>query len=117
MRAPLAAGSFDSRFRVAEDTELGARLVSQGYKVLYWPTATAEHDHLNFRTDDIVRRARSYGTATLLLLQKHPSLLGDGTGPSRPPRQRLENQRPSTFCGVPAARSKPPSRPQEARGL
>lgn len=79
--AALAAGSFDTRFRVAEDTELGARLVSQGYKVLYWPTATAEHDHLNFRTDDIIRRARSYGTATLLLLQKHPSLLGDGTSP------------------------------------
>lgn len=79
--AALAAGSFDSRFRVAEDTELGARLMSLGYEVLYWPAASAMHDHLNFRTDDIVRRALSYGPATLLLLQKHPHLLGDGTSP------------------------------------
>jgi len=80
-QAVLEAGGFDCRFRVAEDTELGARLASRGYEVLYWPAARAMHDHLNFRTDDIVRRARSYGPATLLLLQKHPSLLGDGKGP------------------------------------
>jgi len=79
--AVLAAGSFDSRFRVAEDTELGIRLMAQGYEVLYWPAAGATHDHVNFRADDIVRRARSYGPATLLLLQKHPSLLGDGSSP------------------------------------
>jgi GT2 family glycosyltransferase len=79
--AVLAAGSFDRRFRVAEDTELGTRLMSQGYEVLYWPAACATHDHVNFRADDIVRRARSYGPATLLLLQKHPSLLGDGSSP------------------------------------
>ena len=80
-QAVLEAGSFDCRFRVAEDTELGARLTSQGYEVLYWPAARAMHDHLNFRTDDVVRRARSYGPATLLLLQKHPWLLGDGKSP------------------------------------
>jgi len=79
--AVLAAGSFDSRFRVAEDTELGVRLASRGYEILYWPAARAMHDHLDFRVDDIVRRARSYGPATLLLLQTHPSLLGDGSGP------------------------------------
>ena len=80
-QAVLEAGSFDCRFRVAEDTELGARLTSRGYEVLYWPAASAMHDHLNFRTDDIVRRARSYGPATLLLLQKHSWLLGDGKSP------------------------------------
>jgi len=80
-QAVLAAGSFDCRFRVAEDTELGVRLSSRGYEVLYWPAARATHDHLNFRTDDILRRARSYGPATVLLLEKHPSLLGDGTTP------------------------------------
>jgi len=80
-QAVLEAGSFDSRFRIAEDTELGARLASRGYEILYWPAARATHDHLNFQTDDIVRRARSYGPATLLLFRKHPSLLGDGKGP------------------------------------
>jgi len=80
-QAVLEAGSFDSRFRIAEDTELGARLASRGYEILYWPAARATHDHLNFQTDDIVRRARSYGPATLLLFRKHPSLLGDGNGP------------------------------------
>lgn len=79
--AALAAGSFDTRLGVAEDTELGARLVSRGYEVLYWPAALAKHDHLNFRADDIVRRARSYAPATQLLLQKHSSLLGDGSSP------------------------------------
>jgi GT2 family glycosyltransferase len=80
-QAVLAAGSFDCRFRVAEDTELGVRLSSRGYEVLYWPAARAMHDHLDFRTDDLVRRARYYGPATSLLLQEHPSLLGDGSGP------------------------------------
>ena len=80
-KAVLAAGAFDGRFRLAEDTELGIRLMSQGYEVLYWPAARATHDHLNFRADDVVRRARAYGPATLLLLQKHPALLGDGTSP------------------------------------
>jgi glycosyltransferase involved in cell wall biosynthesis len=79
--AVLAAGSFDCRFRVAEDTEFGARMSARGYEVLYWPAARAVHDHLDFRMDDLVRRAGSYGPATLLLLQKHPSLLGDGCGP------------------------------------
>ena len=80
-QAVLDAGSFDCRFRVAEDTELGARLTTRGYKVLYWPAARAIHDHLNLKTADLVRRARSYGPPTLLLLQKHPWLLADGNGP------------------------------------
>jgi len=79
--AVLAAGSFDSQFRVGEDTDLGSRLTSRGYEVLYWPAACAIHDHLNFRVDDIVRRARSYGPATLRLIKKYPKLLGDGSGP------------------------------------
>lgn len=79
--AVLAAGSFDSQFRVGEDTDLGARLTSRGYAVLYWPDARATHDHLNFRVDDIVRRARSYGPATMRLVEKYPYLLADETGP------------------------------------
>lgn len=79
--AVRAAGSFDSKFRVGEDTDLGARLTSRGYEVLYWPDACATHDHLAFRVDDIVRRARSYGPATLRLIKKYPYLLADETGP------------------------------------
>jgi glycosyltransferase involved in cell wall biosynthesis len=78
--AVLAAGSFDSQFRVAEGTEMGARMTCRGYQILYWPEAYAMHDHVNLRIDDFVRRARAYGPATLRLMQKHPSLLGDGGG-------------------------------------
>ena len=79
--AVLAAGSFDPRFRVAEDTELGVRLRATGYQVLYHPKALAVHDHLQMTSADLVRRAEIYGQTQLLLFRKHPHLLGDGTGP------------------------------------
>ena len=79
--AVLAVGSFDPRFRVAEDTELGVRLKQVGYQVLYHPQARAWHEHLSFTLADLIRRARTYGETELLLLRKHPHLLGDGTGP------------------------------------
>ena len=108
----LAAGSFDSRFRVAEDTDLGARLTARGLAVLYWPAAKATHDHLNLRIDDVVRRARSYGPATLLLAKKYPALLGDGTGPLgtldepwlRKTREFLRNSRNSVEDALAATR-------------
>jgi len=80
-QAVLSVGSFDPRFRVAEDTELGVRLRKAGYKVLYDPLALAWHDHLQFTTADLIRRARAYGEADALLLRKHPQLLGDGSKP------------------------------------
>ncbi|HXZ11065.1 MAG TPA: glycosyltransferase [Candidatus Sulfotelmatobacter sp.] len=79
--AVLAAGSFDPRFRVAEDTDLGIRLMRHGYRVLYLPEAVAFHDHLPFTIADLLRRAEAYAPAQLLLFQKHPDLLGDGAGP------------------------------------
>jgi GT2 family glycosyltransferase/glycosyltransferase involved in cell wall biosynthesis len=79
--AVLGVGSFDSRFRVAEDTELGVRLRAAGYHVLYHPKALAVHDHLEMTIGDLVRRARVYGRTQLLLFRKHPQLLGEGTGP------------------------------------
>jgi GT2 family glycosyltransferase/glycosyltransferase involved in cell wall biosynthesis len=79
--AVLRAGSFDPQFGVAEDTELGARLEEQGYRVLYRPEALAWHDHLIFTTADLLKRARNYAPANLLLFKKHPRLLGSGTGP------------------------------------
>jgi glycosyltransferase involved in cell wall biosynthesis len=78
--AILEVGSFDPRFRVAEDTELGVRLRRGGYDVIYDPLAWAWHDHLQFTTHDLVRRARVYAEAEYQLLRKHPSLLGGGKG-------------------------------------
>ena len=79
--AVLAAGSFDARFRVAEDTELGVRLRQRGYSVLYVPEAKAIHQHLAFTMGDLICRAQIYGRTQLMLLRKHPQLLGEGTGP------------------------------------
>jgi GT2 family glycosyltransferase/glycosyltransferase involved in cell wall biosynthesis len=79
--AALKAGPFDPQFRVAEDTELGVRLLQQGYRILFHPTAFAWHDHLIFTAADLLARARIYAPAELLLYKKHPRLLGSGTGP------------------------------------
>jgi hypothetical protein len=80
-QAVLEVGSFDPQFRVAEDTELGARLALRGYRIRYHPQALAWHDHLTFTTADLIKRARAYAVADLLLFKKHPRLLGSGTGP------------------------------------
>ncbi len=79
--AVLAAGNFDPRFRVAEDTELGTRLVQRGLRVVYQPVATAWHKHAGFTSRDLVQRAKAYGAANWDLFEKHPLLLGKGTGP------------------------------------
>ena len=80
-QALLDAGNFDAAFRVAEDTEIGARLAQQGYRVRYEPTAAATHEHSSFSSADLLRRAAAYGVATWNLLRKHPHLLADGCGP------------------------------------
>jgi len=78
--AVLAAGNFDPTFRVAEDTELGTRLLQRGYRVRYHPDAVAWHEHASFTTDDLIRRAQRYGVADWALFRKHPHLLGTGAG-------------------------------------
>lgn len=80
-KAILEAGNFDPEFRVAEDTELGARLMPRGYSVRSHPAALAWHEHPQFDVNDLVRRARTYGQADWQLFQKHPQLLGSGAGP------------------------------------
>lgn len=79
--AILEAGNFDPAFRVAEDTEMGTRLEQRGYRVYFHPEAVATHEHAQFTLNDLVRRAKAYGAANWLLFQKHPHLLGDGSGP------------------------------------
>jgi GT2 family glycosyltransferase/glycosyltransferase involved in cell wall biosynthesis/SAM-dependent methyltransferase len=79
--AVLQAGSFDAQFRVAEDTDLGTRLLQRGFKVKFHPDAGAVHEHGRFTTADLLRRAQNYGAADWKLFEKHPHLLGDGSGP------------------------------------
>ncbi len=74
----LAAGSFDSTFRVGEDSDLGIRLSLRGFKVLYDPTARAVHQHLNFTIGHLLQRAALYGPVHLKLFRKYPQLVGDG---------------------------------------
>jgi glycosyltransferase involved in cell wall biosynthesis/SAM-dependent methyltransferase len=76
----LAAGSFDADFRVAEDTELGVRLMQRGLKVLYAPELDAIHEHLDFAIADLIRRAEIYGAKLVTLFEKHPNLVADGKG-------------------------------------
>jgi O-antigen biosynthesis protein len=79
--AVLAVGSFDPRLRVAEDVELGLRLHDAGYELHKRAEIRADHHHLSVTLEEFVRKARSYGEAQASILRKHPSLLGDGTGP------------------------------------
>jgi len=79
--AVLDAGSFDPAFRVGEDTELGIRLASKGYRVKYHPAAQAFHEHAEFTTEDLLRRARTYGAAHVALFEKHPQLVRRGNSP------------------------------------
>ena len=76
--AVLDVGSFDPQFRVAEDSDLGLRLSRKGFCVNYIPAASAIHQHVPFTVSDLVRRAEIYGRTQLLLLRKHPALLGEG---------------------------------------
>lgn len=76
--AVLAVGSFDARFRVAEDSDLGLRLSRKGFSVRYIPEAQAIHQHLPFTIPDLIRRATSYGANQLAFLRKHPTLLQGG---------------------------------------
>ncbi|MGH9453630.1 MAG: glycosyltransferase, partial [Terriglobia bacterium] len=80
-KAVLEAGSFDADLRVGEDTDLGIRLVQRGFQIIYEPKAQAIHQHLDFKADDLVRRARAYAPAQFKLIGKHPWMLGDGTSP------------------------------------
>jgi GT2 family glycosyltransferase/glycosyltransferase involved in cell wall biosynthesis/tetratricopeptide (TPR) repeat protein len=77
-QAVLDSGSFDPSLRVAEDTDLGIRLYQQGFEIVYAPEAKATHQHLDFRADDLLRRAWAYAPAQFRLLSKYPWMLGDG---------------------------------------
>jgi len=80
-QAVVEAGSFDPAFRVGEDTELGIRLAAKGYRVKYHPSAQAWHEHPKVTTEDLLRRARTYGPVHVALFEKHPQLVQGGNTP------------------------------------
>lgn len=73
--AVVEAGSFDSTYKLCEDTELGIRLYERGYRVLYHPDAHAFHDHLPYPARNLVRRARVYGADYFYMFGKHPRVM------------------------------------------
>ncbi len=75
--AVLEAGSFDTTYKLSEDTELGLRLHEMGYRVLYHPRAHAWHDHLPYAVSNLIRRARVYGTDYFYMFQRHPRVMRD----------------------------------------
>ena len=101
--AVIEAGSFDSTYKLSEDTELGIRLFEMGYGVLYHPTAHAWHDHFPYAVGNLVRRARVYGTDYFYMFRRHPrvirewampvSLMGMDSSAAQSIRQYLEANR------------------------
>jgi glycosyltransferase involved in cell wall biosynthesis len=73
--AVVEAGSFDSIYKLSEDTELGIRLYERGYRVLYHPEAHAFHDHLPYPARSLIRRARVYGTDYFYMFGRHPRVM------------------------------------------
>ncbi len=77
-QAVLKAGSFDPGLRAGEDTDLGIRLFQRDFQIVYEPKAQAIHQHLDFKADDLVRRAKVYAPVQFHLIRKHPWMLGEG---------------------------------------
>jgi glycosyltransferase involved in cell wall biosynthesis len=66
-------GGFDPRFRVREDAELSARLLSAGAAFEFIPAAIARQYY--FKTNaDLLRDAEQFAAADILLVREHPAL-------------------------------------------
>lgn len=79
--AVITAGSFDSTYKLSEDTELGIRLFEMGYGVLYHPAAHAWHDHLPYAVGNLIRRARVYGADYFHMFRRHPRVIREWAMP------------------------------------
>ena len=79
--AVVEAGSFDSIYKLSEDTELGIRLFERGYRVFYHPDAHAFHDHLPYPARNLIRRARVYGADYFYMFGKHPRVMEEWAMP------------------------------------
>jgi len=79
--AVVEVGSFDSIYKLSEDTEMGLRLYERGYRVLYHPDAHAFHDHLPYPARNLIRRARVYGADYFYMFGKHPRVMREWAMP------------------------------------
>ncbi len=79
--AVVDAGSFDSTYKLSEDTELGIRLHERGYRVLYHPDAHAIHDHLPYPARNLIKRARVYGADYFHMFRRHPRVIQEWAMP------------------------------------
>ncbi len=79
--AVMEAGSFDSTYKLSEDTELGIRLFERGYRVFYHPDAHAFHDHLPYPARNLIRRARVYGQDYFYMFGRHPRVIREWAMP------------------------------------
>ena len=79
--AVVEAGSFDSTYKLSEDTELGIRLFERGYRVFYHPDAHAFHDHLPYPARNLIRRARVYGEDYFYMFGRHPRVMREWAMP------------------------------------
>ncbi len=69
-RREALADGFDETMRVAEDVDLGWRLVAAGWRVRYEPAAEVAHEHPAAMGEWLRRRA-FYGTGAALLAARH----------------------------------------------
>jgi GT2 family glycosyltransferase len=81
--AIVEAGSFDSTYKLSEDTEMGIRLFEKGYGVIYHPAAHAWHDHLPYPAKSLIRRARVYGADYFYMFRNHPRVMREWAMPVR----------------------------------
>jgi len=79
--AVVEVGSFQSTYKLSEDTEMGLRLHERGYRVLYHPSAHAWHDHLPYPAKHLIRRARVYGADYFYMFRNHPRVLREWAMP------------------------------------
>jgi len=89
--AVVEAGSFDSTYKLSEDTELGIRLYERGYRVLYHPDAHAFHDHLPYPAHNLIRRARVYGADYFYMFGRHPRVMREWAMPVKVTAMDEEN--------------------------
>ena len=89
--AVVQVGSFQSTYKLSEDTEMGLRLHERGYRVLYHPSAHAWHDHLPYPARNLIRRARVYGADYFYMFRNHPRVMREWAMPVRLTGMDAEN--------------------------
>ena len=89
--AVVQVGSFQSTYKLSEDTEMGLRLHERGYRVLYHPSAHAWHDHLPYPARNLIRRARVYGADYFYMFRNHPRVMREWAMPVKLTGMDAEN--------------------------